>query len=424
MSSSPYVTTVTIGTLTSQHGDYSFTFVNGSVAMTAAVLTVTANAQTKVYGAAVPALTFTITGFKGTDTQATAVTGAPVLSNPVTQYSSVSGSPYTTTVTIGTLAAVNGNYTFTLVNGSVAVTPAVLTVTANNPSIVYGAAIPALTFTITGFLGTDTQATAVTGAPVLSNPIVQDSPVAGSPYTTTVTLGTLAAVNGNYTFTLVNGSVTETKAILTVAGSIQGMIQGAAVPTLTYTITGFQGSDTALTATSGAPLLSNPVSSASVPGVYTTTVAIGTLTAANYTITLEDGSVTVAQNVLTVTASAQVMVAGTTPPTLAYTITGFIGSDTQASALSGQPVLSNSVSSSSPAGVYPTVITQGTLASVTVGKYAFDLVNGSVTVEAAGAAAPPSSGGGSGGGLGSGIGAVAMALMLALRMLLMRVRPR
>ena len=70
----------------------------------------------------------------------------------------------------GTLAA-NSNYTMSFTAATLTITPAPLTVTANPQTKVYGAADPALTDTVTGFVDTtvdgvtieDTAATALSG---------------------------------------------------------------------------------------------------------------------------------------------------------------------------------------------------------------------------------------------------------------------
>ena len=105
----------------------------------------------------------------------------------------------------------DSNYQSSTGTLSLNVTPAVLTVTANNLSKQLGAANPTLTYAITGFQYSDTQATATTGAPSLSTTATQSSP-AGT-YPITITQGTLAAAN--YTFSLVNGTLTVTSSALT-----------------------------------------------------------------------------------------------------------------------------------------------------------------------------------------------------------------
>jgi hypothetical protein len=90
-------------------------------------LTVTANNATRVYGAANPTLTDTITGFVNGDTS-TVVSGAAALSTTATGSSPV--GTYPITAAQGTLAA--ANYTFNFVNGALTVdksTPVIAWVT-------------------------------------------------------------------------------------------------------------------------------------------------------------------------------------------------------------------------------------------------------------------------------------------------------
>src|SRR5207245_8070752 len=82
--------------------NYSFTFVKGSLAVTPASLTVTADNKSKVYGATNPALTATITGYVNGDT-ASVVSGTPALSTVGTPSSAVGNYPITAAQ--GTLSA-------------------------------------------------------------------------------------------------------------------------------------------------------------------------------------------------------------------------------------------------------------------------------------------------------------------------------
>jgi N-acetylneuraminic acid mutarotase len=88
----------------------------------------------------------------------------------------------------------------------IVVKKAALTVTANNLSMKRGASVPTLTYAMTGFVNGDTQAKATIGQPALSTTATSKS-AAGS-YPITVKAGTLAAAD--YTFTLVNGTLTVT----------------------------------------------------------------------------------------------------------------------------------------------------------------------------------------------------------------------
>ena len=106
-------------------------------------LTITANNQTKAYGAALPALTASYTGFVNGDTAAS-LTTQPTLTTTATASSHVAGNPYTITAS----GAVDSDYTISYVAGTLTVTPVALTITANNQTKVYGAAVPTLTATL------------------------------------------------------------------------------------------------------------------------------------------------------------------------------------------------------------------------------------------------------------------------------------
>ena len=132
-------------------GNYAITFNTGSLSITKAVLSITANAKTKVYGAIDPALTFTATGLQFTDTTATVLTGAIAR----TAGERVVGSPYA--ITQGTLTP-NGNYTIAFTGNTLTITKAALSVTADAKTKTYGAADPAFTVTYFGFVNSETPA--------------------------------------------------------------------------------------------------------------------------------------------------------------------------------------------------------------------------------------------------------------------------
>ena len=362
-----YPITAALGTLTS--ANYTFTFVNSTLTVNQAALTVTANALTKAYGAAVPPLTYTMAGFVNGDTQATATTGAPSLTTTATAASAVGSYPITAAV--GTLTSTN--YTFTFVNGALTVTQAMLTVTGNNLSKTYGAANPALTYTMAGFLNGDTQATATTGVPSLTTTAVASSPLGSYPIT--VAAGTLASTN--YTFTFANGALTVTQAVLTVTGSNLSKAYDTANPALTYAITGFVNGDTQASATTGAPILTTTAVMTSPVGSYPITTVDGTLAATNYTFTFVNGALTVTQGVLTVTANSLSRAFGAANPAFTYTITGFLNGDTQGSATTGAPSLTTTAITTSPVGSYPIAAAVGTL---TAANYSFAFVNGVLSV--------------------------------------------
>ena len=180
------------------------------------------------------------------------------------------------------------NYATATANVTLAVNKASLLVTANSPAIVYGAAVPSYTAAITGFQGTDTAATAVTGSASLTTVPAVPSAVGG--YTITAAQGTLAAAN--YTFSFANGTLTIGKATSSLTGpalsaqpvqvafnqtgsvpvTVAGQYSGAGIATPTGTISYTIGTGTAQLATisSGTATVSIPSTQAS--GLYTVAV--------------------------------------------------------------------------------------------------------------------------------------------------------
>ena len=68
--------------------NYAITHVNGTLTVTSAVLAITANDQTKAYGAVNPALTVSYSGFVNGDTPAS-LTTPPIVTTTATAASSV-----------------------------------------------------------------------------------------------------------------------------------------------------------------------------------------------------------------------------------------------------------------------------------------------------------------------------------------------
>jgi hypothetical protein len=113
---------------------YGLTYQTGTLTVVPAALTVVADNQSKVYGAALPGLTAHATGLVNGDT-ASLITGLTTTATAASAYTiDASG------------ASAGANYTIvSATNGTLSVTPALLTVVADNQSKVYGAALPGLT---------------------------------------------------------------------------------------------------------------------------------------------------------------------------------------------------------------------------------------------------------------------------------------
>ena len=142
-----YVTSVAVSGAAA--GNYSLTQVGGTLGITPAPATVTANGATKMYGDANPSLTAVAGGLVGGDTlnytlQTTADTTSGIGAYPIT-------------VSLGA----NPNYAVTAAGSTLTVTPRAVTVTADTVSKVYGSP-DALTYHITS--GSLASGDAFTGA--------------------------------------------------------------------------------------------------------------------------------------------------------------------------------------------------------------------------------------------------------------------
>ncbi|HEU4648520.1 MAG TPA: YDG domain-containing protein, partial [Gemmatimonadales bacterium] len=189
-------------------------------------ITVTANAQTKVYGDNDPALTYMVTvgslvtgdGFTGNLTRVAGET--------------VPGGPYA--IEQGTLTA-GGNYNLSFVGANLTITPAPLTVTADDTSKVFGDAVPApLTGKIVGLRFSDQitvsyTAYVATGGMVL---VGATTPVSGSPYPIIPSVSDPNGVLANYTLTPANGNLTVKPATPAYTASPLTVIFGTATTTI------------------------------------------------------------------------------------------------------------------------------------------------------------------------------------------------
>jgi len=96
---------------------------------------------------------------------------------------------------------------------------------------------------------------------------------------------------------------------------------------------------------------------------------------------------------LAVTATPAYGTYGQALPLFYYGITGFVNGDTQGSATSGAPSLGTAASPTSPPGIYPIAIAQGTLAAA---NYSFaSFVNGVLTIQQSGSSVALTSSNGS-----------------------------
>ncbi len=179
-----------------------------------APLNVTAVDKTKVYGAADPTLTYTVTGLQNND-PTSVVTGVSL--STATGAAATAGT-HTITATGGEAT----NYAITDANGTLTVSQAALTVTADDKAKVYGGADPALTYTL-GTLFYNDPTSVVTG---VSLSTATGAVATAGTHTITATGGEAT----NYAITDANGTLTVSQAASTVTADDKAKVYGAADP--------------------------------------------------------------------------------------------------------------------------------------------------------------------------------------------------
>ena len=338
-------------------GNYSITYIDGSVQVAPAPLTIMAPSETMVYGSAVPALGASYSGFVDGD-------GVSSLTTPPTcSTTATSASPMGVYDTVCS-GAVDSNYEISYVDGSMQVTAAALVVTASSGSLTYGGSVPAVTATYSGFVNNDSAAS-LTTPPTCSTTATSSSPVG------TYQSSCSGAADGNYTITYVVGEIGVTAAALMVTASSPTTTYGGHVPAITASYSGFVNGDGA-SSLSTQPDCSTAATSSSPVGTYASTCSGAA--DADYDITYVDGSVAVATAPLVVTASSGSMTYGGTVPTVTSSDSGFVNGDS-ASSLTTQPTCSTTATSLSGVGTYPS-----SCSGASDPNYAVSYVNGVVAV--------------------------------------------
>jgi hypothetical protein len=347
---------VTPGGLTSTH--YAIAFVEGTLTVNPAPLTVQANDAAKLYGWPNPPFTVTITGFVlGED--ASALGGALTFTTPADAASPVGSHP----VTPGGLTSTN--YAIVFLEGTLTVYPVSLTVQANDAARLYGGPNPPFTATITGFvLGED--ASALGGALTFSTRADTGSPVGPYP----VMPGGLTS--NNYAIAFVHGTLRVSPAALTVTADDKTKTYGQPNPPFTARYAGFVAGD-GPGSLGGSLAFATSAGAGSPVGTYAVTP--GGLTSTNYTIAFLAGALSVTRAPLMVQANDASREVGEPDPAFTATITGFVAGDSPSSLL-GTLALTTPATPLSPPGTYP-IVPSG----VSSPNYGIAFLNGVLTVK-------------------------------------------
>ena len=335
------------GTVTNEQ----VTYVDGTLTIGKAPLTVGVQNVTITEGDAIPTFTLTYSGFRNNDTEANAFTTKPTATTTATSAS----KPGTYPITVSGGAA--QNYALTYTQGTLTITAKPVqpvTITADNKTMTYGDDIPTLTYKSSG--------ATLNGTPILSTTATKTSPV--GTYPIKVEKGTVT----NEQVTYVDGTLTIGKAPLTVGVQNVTITEGDAIPAFTLTYSGWRNNDSEANAFTTKPTATTTATSASKPGTYPITVSGGA--AQNYALTYTQGTLTITAKPVqpvTITADNKTMTYGDDIPTLTYKSSG--------ATLNGTPILSTTATRISPIGTYPIKVEKGTVTNEQV-----TYVDGTLTI--------------------------------------------
>ncbi|MBG6713689.1 filamentous hemagglutinin N-terminal domain-containing protein [Pseudomonas aeruginosa] len=298
--------------------NYDLSYQGNNLTITKALLNVIADAKTKVYGDADPALTYQVSGLKNGDSAGAVLNGGSL--------SRVAGENVGTYgINQGGLGLVSANYDLNYQGNNLTITKALLSVIADGKTKVYGDADPSLTYQVSGLKNGDTA-----GAVLNGGGLVRVSGENVGNYA--IQQGGLGLVSGNYDLAYQGNNLTITKALLNVIADGKTKVYGDADPALTYQVSGLKNGDTA-----GAVLNGGSLSRVAGENVGTYGINQGGLglVSANYDLSYQGNNLTITKALLNVIADAKTKVYGDADPSLTYQVSGLKNGDTAGAVLNG-----------------------------------------------------------------------------------------
>ncbi len=305
------------GDLALNSGNYDLSYQGNNLTITKALLNVIADAKTKVYGDADPALTYQVSGLKNGDTAGAVLNGGGLV-----RVSGENVGNYA--IQQGGLGLVSGNYDLAYQGNNLTITKALLNVIADAKTKVYGDADPSLTYQVSGLKNGDTAGAVLNGGS-LSRVAGENVGVYG------INQGDLALNSGNYDLSYQGNNLTITKALLNVIADAKTKVYGDADPSLTYQVSGLKNGDTAGSILTGGL---NRAAGENV-GVYGINQGDLALNSGNYDLSYQGNNLTITKALLNVIADAKTKVYGDADPSLTYQVSGLKNGDTAGAVLNG-----------------------------------------------------------------------------------------
>jgi RHS repeat-associated protein len=310
-----------------------------------AILTVTANSISRVYGAANPTFTATIASFVNGDTQSSAVNGTPSLSSSAGSTSPVGA--YIINVGIGSLTS--NYYTFTPANGTLTITRATPTINWAPPAAVtYGTPLSAtqlnatasvagtlvyspasgtvltagtqtlsVTFTPTDTTDYSTATGTVTQMVSPASPTLIFTAIATKTYgVSSFTVSASSASTGAITYSVNSGPATISGSTVTITGAGTVVLGASQAATTNYTAA---TASTSFTVSPATPTLSFTAIAAKTYGVSPFTVSASSASTGAITYSVTSGPATISGSTVTITGAGTVVLGASQAATTNYT---------------------------------------------------------------------------------------------------------
>jgi len=315
---------------------YEISYIPGTLTITKAPLSISAGNYTKKQGDAMPGFKASYTGFKNGENESV-LTKQPVFSCEANEAS----APAEYAVTISGADA--ENYEISYEQGHLTVVEAdAIVVRAKSYSRQYGDENPVFEF--------DTEGAALDGTPEIVCSAVANSPVGF--YTIEVKQGSIK----NYNVHFESGTLTITKAPLSISAGSYTKKQGDAMPVFKASYAGFKNGEDESVLTK-QPVFSCEANEASAPAEYA--VTISGAEAENYEISYEQGHLTVVEaDAVVVRAKSYNRQYGDENPVFEF--------ETEGAALDGTPEIVCSAVANSPVGSYTIEVKQGSIKNYNV----------------------------------------------------------
>jgi gliding motility-associated-like protein len=294
----------TTGAFTDQY--YTISFISDNLTITKRTVNVTANTQSKTYGDADPALTYSADALGYSDTFSGTLTRA-------------AGEGFGTyAISQGSLALNTTNYTLNFTGANLTIGKKTVNVTAAAQSKTFGDSDPALTYTADALASGDSFSGALTRA-------------AGESFGTyAISQGTLAVSNSsNYTLNFTGANLTINKKTINVTAAAKIKTYGDSDPALTYTADALVGGDS----------FTGTITRAAGESFGTYAITQGTLALnSNYTLNYTAADLSIGKRVIDIYSGSRDVPYGDPDGTIGYSYSGApVSGDTFSGALSREP---------------------------------------------------------------------------------------